>query len=300
MSPAYSSRRSTLSGAACLFGCAGTAHARTAGSKFACVDLTANPTVTLSPQEQETHCILLLAAMALVFDNWGVDRRRPEQVAAYAAAEQGRRFQDYLGHNIGALLVDRASTIVCFALNRNVQLNSTLEHAEARAVRDAIQIANAAHPPSDGPAWSFTSLLQGNRLYATLEPCAQCSGIMELANLGSVIYGQDDPGQHHVANVLYNLNNRTDAPLPIRATFQPLWNDLASAYRRFLADAPPASRTGLTSFLATVAAYRIYRQAATTFATMQVRHAENAAILRDARAFRDQWRDRTQSGAVPD
>ena len=114
MSPAYSSRRRTLSGAACLFGCAGgTAHARTAGSKFACVDLTANPTVTLAPPEQEAHSILLLTTMAMVFDNWGVDQRRPEQVAAYAAAEPDRRFQDYLGHNIGALLVDRTSTIVC-------------------------------------------------------------------------------------------------------------------------------------------------------------------------------------------
>ena len=119
-----------------------------------------------------------------------------------------------------------------------------MEHAEARAVRDAIQIANSAHPPSDGPTWSFTSLLQGDRLYTTLEPCAQCSGIMELANLGSVIYGQDDPGQHHVANVSYNLNNRTGAPLPIRATFQPLWHDLALAYRRFLADAPRRAAPG--------------------------------------------------------
>jgi tRNA(Arg) A34 adenosine deaminase TadA len=303
MSQQFLSRRSILVGTTCLFGCIGLVPIRSALATPACTDLLAPPPLRLSAEEQELHSIYLLLAMALVFDAWGVDRTRPELIAAYAAAEPGRRFDDYLGYNIGALLVDRNSAIICFALNRNIQLNSTLEHAEARAVRNGIGIANAARPPGDTASWSFGSLLQADRLYATLEPCAQCSGIMELANLGSMIYGQDDPSQHHISTVLYNLYRHSAMPgslVPIRATFLSCWGELASAYQRFVADAAPRSRVGLTSFLETVAAYRIYRKTAAAFATMQPRHASNAAILAGARAFRDRWRGRLTQGIVPD
>jgi len=49
----------------------------------------------LSPGEAERHTIFLLLAMALVYDGWGVDRARPDLVAAYATAEPQRRFPDY-------------------------------------------------------------------------------------------------------------------------------------------------------------------------------------------------------------
>jgi tRNA(Arg) A34 adenosine deaminase TadA len=245
------------------------------------------------------HGIFLLLAMALVFDGWGVDQRQPEQVAAYAAVEPGRRFPDYLGHNIGALLVDRDSDIICFALNRSVELNSTLEHAELRSVRAAIQKANASRAPNDPPSWSFGSLLQADRLYATLEPCSQCAGVLELARFGSVIYAQDDPGQHHIANVLYNLHQQPGAPLPIRALFVPFWDELVTAYRKFVAAAPQGGRTGLTFFLQTVEAYRIYRKAATYFATTQEKHPANARLLHNARMFRTRWQESVQKGIVP-
>jgi tRNA(Arg) A34 adenosine deaminase TadA len=303
MSQQFLSRRSVLGGTGCLLGCTGLVPARGALARAACTDLLAPPPLRLSPEGQERHSIYLLLTMALVFDAWGVDRTRPELVAAYAAAEPGRRFDDYLGYNIGALLVDRNDAIICFALNRNIQLNSTLEHAEARAVRDGIRIANATRPPGDTASWSFGSLLQADRLYATLEPCAQCSGIMELANLGSMIYAQDDPGQHHISTVLYNLYRQPGMPgplVPIRATFLSCWGELASAYQRFVADAAPHSRVGLTSFLETVAAYRIYRKTAAVFAAIQPRYASNATTLAGARAFRDRWRGRLAQGIAPD
>jgi tRNA(Arg) A34 adenosine deaminase TadA len=285
-----------------MLGCACATNALPARAQPRCLDLTLPPPVALTPAEQEQHGIFLLLAMALVFDGWGVDRRRPDLVTAFAVEEPERRFAEYLGHNIGALLVDREANIVCFALNRNVQLNSTLEHAEARSVRTAIQLANAARQPSDAPSWSFGNLLQADRLYATLEPCAQCAGILDLANVGSVIYGQDDPRQHRILNVLYNLNQRprtTGAPLPIQATFLPTWRELAVAYEAFVRAAEPGSNIGLTSFLETILAYRIYKKAALALTSMSVRHAGNTAALSSARMFRARWQDNLAAGIVP-
>ncbi len=288
------SRRDALLGVVSLCGCGAALRARSAEAPSDLTDLTAAPAVALAPAEEERHSILLLLAMALLFDAWGVDRASPAQLAAYAEAAPGRRFPDYLGHNIGALLVDKNNNITCFALNRSVALNSTLAHAEARAVGAAIEQANGSRPKTATPAWTFGALLRGDRLYGTLEPCAQCAGIMDLANLGGVVYAQDDPGQRNIANVVYNLHSRPGdpgAPLPIRATFLPFWDMLAAAYRHFVGGAPPGSRTGLTSFLQTVEAYRIYAMAASAFEALQAAHPENDMVLREARAFRARWAD---------
>jgi tRNA(Arg) A34 adenosine deaminase TadA len=244
----------------------------------------------------------MLTAMALVFDAWGVDRQRADLLAAYAQAERGQYFAGYLGHNIGALLVDRNGKIICFALNRNVELNSTLEHAEERSIRGAINIANAARRPTATPSWSFGKLLSSDRLYATLEPCAQCAGIMSLANIGNVIYAQDDPSQHNVLNILYNLGRQPGsqgAPLPIRGTFLPVWDQLSTAYAQFVTQASADSRTGVTSFLQTPAAYSIFRRAAAILAAFQPAFPANVQALTEARAFRARWHGSLRRGFVP-
>ena len=206
MNRAGLSRRSVIVGAGCVLGCTGNAYGQLAPHRApspCCTD--AAPAVTLSAEERERHTIFVLLAMALTHDGWGVDRTRPDLVAAYAAAEPKRSFSDYLGHNIGAVVVDRNSRVVCFALNRSVELNSTLEHAEARGIRAAFAIANAGLAPGAPPPWTFGRLLRLDRLYTTLEPCAQCAGIMDLANVQEVVFAQDDPGQHHIVDILYNL-----------------------------------------------------------------------------------------------
>jgi hypothetical protein len=50
--------------------------------------------------------------------------------------------------------------------------------------------------------------------------------------------------------------------------FCPLWDTLAASYADLLAGAAPGNRTDLTSFLQTVAAYRLYRKASTTFESL--------------------------------
>ena len=170
-------------------------------------EVTAPPRLDLLASEKEQHSIYLLLAMALVFDGWCVNKHRPEQISLYTQVNRDRTVHDYFGHNVGALVVDPSGGILAFALNRSVELNSTLEHAEARAIRHAI---NRSNERGRAP-WSFTSLLKGSRLYATLEPCSQCAGIAELAQLESVVYAQHDSLHCSVVNVLYNLHLRPEA-----------------------------------------------------------------------------------------
>ncbi len=281
-------RRRFLFAAACA-ACAPTAlRAATAPDALATV-----PAPTLTPAEQERHRILMLLAMALTHDEWGINPERPDLLRDYAAAAPGRSFRPYVGHNIGALLVDAAGGIVGFQRNRNVQLNSTLEHAEARAVRIAIADANARRRRAGLRLNDYATLLRGHRVYTTLEPCAQCAGIMTLATLDAVVFPQDDPGQHHVAAILYNLNDGLGprrGPAPLRAAFMPQAAALADAYAAFAAAAPPGGRTGLTSFLETVAAWRIFGTAVQDLATMQPEDPANRQNLAAARAFRNRPR----------
>jgi tRNA(Arg) A34 adenosine deaminase TadA len=263
----------------------------------------APPRVELSAREMEQHSIYLLLAMALVFDSWCVNKTRPEQAQAYAEGERERIFDEYLGHNVGALVVDPREGILSFALNRTVELRSTLEHAEARAIRHAINRRNKTRM-DDYDLWSFTTLLKGSRLYATLEPCSQCAGIVELANLESIIYSQDDPFQCGIVNVLYKLHLHlrpvvASSPLPIRATFFPFWDDLSAAHADFVASKPSHGRTGLTSFLETFQAYAIYRKAAVRLDGMVVEDPENTIILERAQSFREDWGSKLQSGLAP-
>ena len=262
---------------------------REAHAVFSCDDATARPVTDVSQVEQEEHTIRLLLTMALVYDHWGVNRNRQEQIDAYAAAVPGRVFADYLGHNVGALLVAPDGTLLDFRLNRNVALNSTLEHAELRAIRRAIDGANAAAGPRGIVPWSFGTLLDGFSVYVTLEPCSQCCGIMDLARIASVIYAQDDPGQCDIVHALYEIRHRHQAPpapRPVRADFFPLWRSLDVGYRRFLAQALPGSRRGVTSFLETPEAYRIFEAAAEALDGFEVEYPANRALLTDARAFR--------------
>ncbi len=263
------------------------------GSQTDWREVAAPPLVELAEREKEEHTIYLLLAMALVFDSWGVNKKRPEQAQIYADGERGRIFNAYLGHNVGALVVEPGEGILAFALNRNVELRSTLEHAEARAVRHAIDRRNERASVGEDP-WSFANLLKGARLYATPEPCSQCAGIVELANFEAVVYAQDDPFQCGAASVLYKLrrNLRPDggaAALPIRATFLPFWDELAAAHAGFVASKPAHGRTGLTSFLETFEAYTIYRSAAARLEAMVAEDRGNEGVLQSARKFRRDW-----------
>ncbi|MGH7565298.1 MAG: tRNA adenosine(34) deaminase TadA [Gemmatimonadota bacterium] len=80
---------------------------------------------------------------------------------------------------VGAVAV-RAGVIVGRGRNRTMELQDPTAHAEMIALREAAAALGS---------WR----LIGVTLYATLEPCAMCSGACVLARIDRLVYGADDP-----------------------------------------------------------------------------------------------------------
>jgi len=185
---------------------------------------------------------------------------------------------DYLGHNIAALAVDRDGYIIDFDFYHNEIFNSSIEHAEARLLHrlfslDQIYESWNIGGDTNGSSNSYGKLLEGVTLYTSLESCAQCSGIMTLGNVNEVVYLQEDPGQYKIGNILYRLTESKDrdkkalAPRPISAMkigfryYQKL-SDAFSSYEK------SQNNSSLTSFLCTETAFKIFLDAEAEFASL--------------------------------
>lgn len=120
--------------------------------------------VNVSPEVQaERDEIYSLAAYAVVLNDWQQDG--PEK----------------RGHNIGSVLVAPDGRIVNWARNCNAALSNGTQHGEVRLM---IGYLNRVGGYS----------LKNHTVYTTLEPCAQCSGMMTLCSIERTVYGQTDPG----------------------------------------------------------------------------------------------------------
>ena len=91
--------------------------------------------------------IFSLLAYSVVFKNWQTTTDHPR------------------GHNIGAVLVSGDNEIVNWARNCNAITGNGTQHGEVRLM---IGYLNQARSYS----------LRGHTVYTSLEPCAQCSGMM--------------------------------------------------------------------------------------------------------------------------
>lgn len=80
---------------------------------------------------------------------------------------------------VGSVAV-RSGGIVGRGRNRTVELQDPTAHAEMFALREAAAALGS---------WR----LIGVTLYATLEPCAMCSGACVLGRIDRLVYGADDP-----------------------------------------------------------------------------------------------------------
>lgn len=131
----------------------------------------------------------------------------------------------YLGHNIACVAVDGNGEIIDFEFNHNDFFRATSEHAESRMVRRLFGLANIADSWKTGNPIgdkSRPAMLSEVTLYASLESCAQCSGVMSLAGVKQIVYLQNDFGAYQIGNIMYNLANRTGtnrqfpgAPIPV-------------------------------------------------------------------------------------
>jgi tRNA(Arg) A34 adenosine deaminase TadA len=129
----------------------------------------------------------------------------------------------YLGHNIACVAVDGNGEIIDFDFNHNDFFRSTAEHAESRMVRRLFSLADifdswrTGQPPQGR---SRAASLNDVTLYTSLESCAQCSGVMSLAQVKQIIYLQNDFTAYKIGNIMFNLANalptgQAGAPIPI-------------------------------------------------------------------------------------
>jgi tRNA(Arg) A34 adenosine deaminase TadA len=257
--------------------------------------------------ERERHTIYSLALMKLVKEYWNGNKKgitgeypgRPDQLWAavsngtkiYRPNKQddplrpGIRPRDYMGHNIAAIAVDGDGDIIDFEFNHNEVFCSGVEHAESRLIRRIFSLALldegwnlAGRRSSSKPATNLSNVT----VYTSLEPCAQCAGIMTLCGVKNVVYLQRDFGTYCISNILYNLTGGTGipAPRPIPAGDFGLkfYDDLNQGFEEFngkVGNAPfwvhPTDNNqndkspSVTSFLCTDAAYGIYDSAASHF-----------------------------------
>ena len=126
----------------------------------------------------------------------------------------------YLGHNIACLAVDGKGEIIDFEFNHNAFFRSSAEHAESRMVRRLFNLANVFDKWKTGeplPGKSRAASLSDVTLYTSLESCAQCSGVMSLANVKQVVYLQRDYTAYIIGNIMFNLAPKV-TPLPIPAS----------------------------------------------------------------------------------
>jgi tRNA(adenine34) deaminase len=109
------------------------------------------------------------------------------------ALQQARRALDAGEVPVGAVVV-LGDKIVGRGSNRNVSDRDPTAHAEIVALRQAgVTLGNHR--------------LIGCELFATIEPCAMCSGAMVHARLKRLVYGADDPKAGAVHSVIEVLNH---------------------------------------------------------------------------------------------
>lgn len=257
-------------------------------------------TGTIRAEQTERHSIYSLALMAITAHYWNGNKYgRAMQYPLnepIPAANPGKLGDDYLGHNIAALIVDGDGLIIDFDFNHNEIFNSSVEHAESRLLRRVFSLSQIQDSwntrPREMRGWHYSTLLSNVSVYTTLESCAQCSGIMALAKLGTVIFLQIDPGQYSIGNIMRNMTVKTglEAPEPIPASAFGFSysNELNGAYQSFRErpktkqHAMVLDRDGketsdsytksITSFLCTKSARDIFKRGADDLRAFQVKY----------------------------
>ena len=262
--------------------------------------------VALDKDEQQYHQAYLYLVMALVREFWNGNRRGVTGTYFYRETQKNpagfwSSGLQYLGHNIAAIAVDGDGDVIDFDFNHNEIFKSSMEHAEARLLRRLFSLTGlradwsqalgedyySKDPRPDDPQSlserkeRFSTTLSKVTIYTSLEPCAQCAGMMALARIPKVVYLQEDPGAERVADILHILKPYGYAaePIPASACGLKYGTNLDRAYgeyRRLMSD-PKADpfyvsadgridrSTNLTAFLCTDPAKREYDDAANAF-----------------------------------
>ena len=307
---------------------------------------------TATPAEMERHRVYANLVLALLHGYFNGNKEgevgeypwQPSQRIAGSGTKSLYAGGRYLGHNICCIAVDGDGDIIDFDFNHNSIFNSSVEHAEARLIKRIFSLSDI-HQDWDSSVgvdnrWNLTSAaekapikgeiddnygrsLSNVTIYTSLESCAQCSGIMTLANIKQVVYLQPDPTQYMIGKIMYRLSrpvgvqNGPGAPRPISGSEvgMEMTELLANGYSSFKAkvgtepgkvpfykpagaDSEPAKWSGsksITSYLCTDIAFEIFKSGRDALDTMALSHADfrpdgqgmlsNAEVLAQARHF---------------
>jgi tRNA(Arg) A34 adenosine deaminase TadA len=199
------------------------------------------------------------------------------QLLAYAivAARWDGAADTRVGHHIAAVLVAPDGLPVRWERNANFAEESAIAHAEARLIKGYIDDRRELGRP--------VPRLAGYTVYTTLEPCAMCVGIMIVADVDRVVYGQRDPRWGQAADRL-SLDSRTLArglpPYPRGVLSEP--SD--SPFRVRLEAAHRRSGGAVTEWLDSTEAEEIFLEAVQALQRFKPRQPANKTLLDAARA----------------
>lgn len=208
----------------------------------------------VTPQVQaERDEIYLLTAYGVVLNDWQDGKQKNKR-----------------GHNIGSILVAPDGRIVNWARNCNAALSNGTQHGEVRLMMGYLNRVGGYS-------------LKGHTIYTTLEPCAQCSGMMILCSLYKTVYGQTDPGFGNALERLaldskeWNKNGYEPYPREV------ISERSKSKYCDMLDNAYQQAGGSITKFLLTDQAKSIFMQAVNQLNNYQLKYPEeNLSILEHA------------------
>ena len=127
---------------------------------------------------------------------WRTERNHIGMLAAYSVVYKGWQTNNSRGYNIGSVLLSNDSLVngrlVFWARNCNTITHNETQHGEVRLMLGYLAQLNSDR--KHGKIVPDIKNLDGYTVFTTLEPCAQCSGMMTLQKVRRTIYGQSDPG----------------------------------------------------------------------------------------------------------
>lgn len=211
--------------------------------------------MVLSDVQKERDEIYQLAAYAVVFNDWqdGSGNKR--------------------GHNIGSVLVDPDGKVVNWARNCNAALSNGTQHGEVRLMMGYLNRVGGYS-------------LKDHTVYTTLEPCAQCSGMMVLTNIKRTVYGQTDPGFGKAIERLA-LDSKKWNPAGYEPYPRAVISDRSeSKYCDQLEKAYEKAGGSITGFLLSDQAKDIFKAASNNLYDYQLKYPkENGATLKQVQEF---------------
>ncbi len=211
-------------------------------------------TATAESEAEERDEIFSLLAYAVVLKDWQTkDTATPR------------------GHNIGAVLVDGQNRIVNWGRNCNKITGNGTQHGEVRLMTGYLNKKRSYN-------------LKTHTVYTSLEPCAQCSGMMIQQSIERTVYGQTDPAFGKAMERLdYDSLPAGYGPYP-----RPVISDLSTSPIAAAIDAAYANTKvggGLTQWLLSEEAHELYEVAQERLLSYPLRFEDNAPVLQAAQQY---------------